>query len=234
MNAIMRRELQSYFITPTGYIYLAVFWFFSGFYFTGTSLANASTSLTYVFANLFNICLFLVPILTMRLVSEERKARNDQLLLTCPLRLSSLVLGKFLAALLIFLAGTIITLVFGVVVDLFGAADWPVIIGNFLGLALLGGALIAIGMFISALTENQIIAAVGSFAVSLLFLLSDTVASIVRTPLLKGILTAVSIRQHYRGFTQGLLSLVDIVFFLSVTAAFLFLTIGSYERRRWH
>lgn len=234
MNAIFRRELQSYFITPIGYIYLAVFWFFAGFYFSGTSLLNTSASLSYVFANLFNICLFLIPILTMRLVSEERKAKNDQLLLTCPLPLASLVLGKFLAAYLIFFAGAAITLIFGVVVNLYGTADWPVIVGNFAGLSLLGAALIAIGMFISALTENQIVAAVGGFAASLLFLLSDAAVSIVRTPVLKQILSAVSIRQHYKGFTQGLLSLPDIVFFLSVAAAFLFLTIGSYERRRWY
>lgn len=233
MNNILKRELHSYFVTPVGYIYLAVFWFFAGFYFTGTSLANMSASLNYVFSNLFNICLFLIPVLTMRLVSEERKAKSDQLLLTCPLRLPSLVLGKFLAAYAIFATGTAITLVLGIVISLLSRPDWPVIAGNFIGLALLGAALISIGMFISALTENQIIAAVGGFAAGLFFLLSDAMVSVVSDSFLKRIFSALSLQQHYDSFTLGLLNAVDIVFFLSITAAFLLLTISSYEHRRW-
>lgn len=233
MNAVFSRELCSYFVTPMGYIYLAVFWFFAGFYFTGTCLVNMSASLSYVFANLFNICLFLIPVLTMRLVSEERKAKNDQLLLTCPLRLPSLVLGKFLAAYTIFLTGTAITLVFGIIISFFAHPDWPVIAGNFIGLALLGAALISIALFISAHTENQIIAAVGGFAAGLFFLLSDAMVSVISEPLLKRIFSALSLQQHYNSFTLGLLNTVDIVFFLSITAAFLLLTMGSYECRRW-
>lgn len=232
MIAVLKREVQSYFITPVGYIYLAVFYFFAGFYFTGTSLQNNSTSLTYVFANLFNICLFLIPVLTMRLVSEERRTKTDQLLLTCPVKLSALVMGKFLAAYFIFLAGAAVTLVFGIIVEHFAAADWPAVAGNFIGLVLLGAALITIGMFISALTENQIVAAVGGFAAGLFFMLTDAAATIVQNTVLKRVLSAFSFRGHYQNFTQGLLSAVDILFFVSIAACFLLLTGGSYERRR--
>ena len=233
MIAILKRELRGYFTTPIGYIYLGVFYFFASFYFAATSLIGNSTDISYVFLNLFSICIFLIPLLTMRLLSEDRRNKTDQLLLTAPVGLFGLVMGKFLAAFLIFAAGAGITLLFGMTVSALGQADWPVITGNLIGLLLLGAALVAIGLFISALTENQVIAAVGSFAAGLALMMTDAMASMVQSPLLKSMLSAISFNGHYMKFTQGMLDLADIVFFLSIVAVFLFFTIRAFERRRW-
>lgn len=121
--------------------------------------------------------------------------------------------GKILGCLYHFLTGTAITLAFGIIISFFAHPDWPVIAGNFIGLALLGAALISIALFISAHTENQIIAAVGGFAAGLFFLLSDAMVSVISEPLLKRIFSALSLQQHYNSFTLGLLNTVDIVFF---------------------
>lgn len=169
MGAIIKREMSSYFSSPIGYIYLAVFYLFAGFFFYMTTLQAGSTDLRGVFINLFSVLMFLIPILTMRLISEDKRQKTDQALLTAPLTLGGLVFGKFIAAFIIFAMGVAVTLVFAVVVSFFAQPDWAVVLSNMLGLLLLGGALISIGLFISSLTENQVIAAIGSFA-ALMFL----------------------------------------------------------------
>ena len=123
-----------------------------------------STDVTPVFSSLFLILLILIPLLTMRLLSEEKKQKTDQLLLTSPVSLSGLVYGKFLAAFCIYAMGIAVTLVYSVILAGFASPQWMVVAGNILGALLLGFAMISIGLFISSLTENQMIAAVGSFA----------------------------------------------------------------------
>ena len=123
MFAIFRRELRSYFTSPIAYIYIAVFYALASFYFFGTALLSNSTNLSYVFSYLFTISMFLIPILTMRLLSEDKKYKTDQALLTAPISLLSLVLGKYLAALFVYFIGIAITLVFGVIIAAFTPPD---------------------------------------------------------------------------------------------------------------
>jgi len=233
MTAIFRRELGSYFSSPIGYIFLAAFYVFSGFYFFVGSLLQKSADLTYVFSSLFPVVLFLIPILTMRLLSEERRHKTDQALLTAPISLTALVLGKFLSAVAVYGMALSVTLVYGVVIEALSATDWVLLFGNFIALLLLGMALISIGLFISSLTESQIIAAIGGFSVALLLLLVDAVRSVFSSPLIAGVIDAVSFYDRYSTFTVGIFDFSNVVFFFSVCVVFLFLTVRVFDKRRW-
>lgn len=233
MTAVLRRELWNYFSTPIGYIYLGIFYLFSGFYFFSAVLLNNSTELSYVFSNLFTICLFVIPILTMRLFSEEKRNKTDQAVLTAPVRLSSLVIGKYISAFLMFFLGTLETILFAVIVDNMAMADWAVVWGNLIGIWLLGAALTAIGAFLSSVTENQIIAAVGGMAAGLFLMLLEGAANILPDGRLRKGLILLSFQGHYQHFTQGLLSFEDVIFFISMVFVFLFFTIRHLEAERW-
>lgn len=233
MIAIFRRELAAYFRSPIGYIFLAVFYFFSGIFFFVGPLLGRYADLGSVFGQLYTVLLFLIPVLTMRLMSEDRKQKTDQLLLTAPLSLPRMVLGKYFAAVAIFLVGLAVTLVYACVIALFAPPGWPAVFGNFAATLLLGMAMIAIGMFISSLTENQVIAAVGGFAAALFLLMVDALAGVFQSNLLSDIILAVSFYDRYYSFSMGIFNGSAILFFLSVAAVFLFLTVRVYEKRRW-
>lgn len=232
MAAIYKREMHSYLTSAVGYVFLAVFFAISGYYFFATSLVSNSTDLSYVFSNLFSIAIFLVPLLTMKLFSEERKQRTEQLLFTAPVRFTGVVLGKFFASLTMYLLGMSVTLVYFLVMCAFRVPDVAIFAGNFLGLLLLGAALCAIGIFISALTESQVIAAVGSLAIGMFLLFANSFTPVVSNQLLNKVMDAISFYDHYLSFTRGLIHLSDLTFFISVTVLFLFLTVRHLERRR--
>lgn len=233
MAAIFRRELKNYFSSPIAYIYIAVFYALASFYFFGSTLMSDTTNLSYVFSSLFTISIFMIPILTMRLLTEDRKYKTDQALLTAPVSILGVVMGKYLAAVVVYLIGILITLVMAVIVALFATPDWAVIFGHFIGLFLLGAALIAIGTFISSLTENQVIAAVGGFAVGFALMLVDSLSGIVSSSWAQKFITGVSFTQRYQSFTVGVLDFADVIFFLSVCIAFVFFTVRVFEKRRW-
>ncbi|MEG2597786.1 MAG: ABC transporter permease subunit [Oscillospiraceae bacterium] len=232
MLAILKRELSSYFTSPIGYIFLAVFYIFSGMFFQSVLSAN-STNITYVFSSLFMVLLFLIPLLTMRLLSEEKRQKTDQLLLTSPVSLSGLVIGKFLAAFCIYALAISVTLVYSIVLAGFATPQWLVVIGNIVGALLLGVALIAIGIFVSSLTENQMIAAIGSFAVMLFIMLLDSFAAMIPFQWIREVLTNLSFMSRYAEFTAGILNLSNILYFISIAVIFNFLTIRVLEKRRW-
>ena len=232
MTAIYKREMRSYLTSPVGYVFLAVFYAISGYYFFATSLVGNTTDMSYVFSNLFSIVIFLVPMLTMRLFSEERRQKTEQALFTAPVRFTGIVMGKFLACLTMYLMGMGITLVYFLVLCAFRIPDAVVFFGNFLGLGLLGAALCAIGIFISSLTESQVIAAVGSLAIGLLLLFSNSFTPVVSNRLVSKLILNCSFYEHYLDFTRGLLNLADLTFFVSITGLFLFLTVRHLERRR--
>ena len=233
MVAIFRRELGSYFKSMIGYVYLAVFFFFAGYAFMNSSLYTSTTDLSSVFSFLFTVILFIAPIVTMRLFSEDRKLKTDQAILTAPVSLYGLIFGKFFGAFVFYGLGVSITLVYAVVVSAFGLFGWFSLLANLFGLLLLGAALISIGMFISALTEDQIVAAVGSFAVMLLLILVDSFASGVSNPFLSNLLTQISFNGRYSSFTMGMIDIMNVLFFVSVTGIFIFLTVRVFEKRRW-
>lgn len=233
MAAIIKREISAYFLSAIGYIVLAAFYIFGGFYFYMSVLMSNTTDLSYTFSSLFVIMIFVIPILTMRLFSEEKKQKTDQALLTAPVSLTAIALGKYIAALIMYLFCILITLVYAVIISFFNSPNWTTVLGNFLGIFLLGAALIAIGMLLSSITENQIVAAIGGIVVGVLMLFMDSIAQAISVEFISNILKKISFMSYYNNFTLGVVSLKDIVFFLSVCVLFIFFTIRVFEKKRW-
>lgn len=233
MGAIFRRELLAYFTTPIGYIFLAIFYAGAGLFFNMTSLSSGSADLAYTFTLLIYVLLVVIPILTMRTLSEEKNQKTDQCLLTAPVSLGGLVVGKFLAALVIFSLAVFITVIYAVVVSAFADPDWLVVVGNIVGFMLLGSAFISIGIFVSSLTENQVVSAIISFAAMLLCYLLSSIAQLIPVEWLSKVVSNLSFVDRYTGFTYGLFDLSNALFFVSVTAVFLYLTVRVLEKRRW-
>ena len=233
MFAIFKRELKAYFTSPLGYVFLAIFYAFSGLFFYIFSLSVGSTDISSVFLMMFIVLLVFVPLLTMRLLSEDKKQKTDQLILTAPVSLLSIVMGKFLAAYAIFAIGVAVMPVYGFVMSTFATVSWLPIWGNTVGLLLLGGIFVSIGLFISSLTENQMIAAIGGFFINLMILLMNTLKSALPNGFLQDVLSSISVYSRYSEITNGIFSLSSLIFFVSVIFIFLFLTVRVLEKRRW-
>lgn len=232
MFAILKREMQNYFTSPIGYIFLAVFYFFAGMFFSSVLYSN-TTDITYVFSSLFTVLIFVIPLLTMRSMSEDKKQKTDQLLLTSPLNLTGLVVGKFLAAFLMYCIALAVTVVYALILATFAAPEWTVVVGNIFGALILGAALISIGVFISSLTENQLIAAVGSFAVMMFIMMIDGFASLIPVDFISNIILSLSFMSRYEDFVAGILNISNVLFFVSIAVVFIFLTVRVLEKRRW-
>lgn len=233
MWAILKRESRAYYRTPQGFVIIAALFFFSGYFFFTYNLVQNTTDMSSVFSELFSVVLFVVPILTMRLFSEDKRLKIDQQLLTSPVTRTGIVLGKFFAAVGVYFTAILSTLVAALVMSLFGKPDWPVIIGNFAGLLLLGISLIAVCSLLSSLTESQVIAAVASFVVSLFLVVIDYLSFATRSPFLQDVLGNMSFSRRYAPFTLGVFELQNVIFFLSVSAMFLCFTIAVLDRKRW-
>lgn len=236
MGAVFRRELRSFFTNPIGYVVLAVFYFISGYFFFSDNLSANSADLTTVFFKLFSIVLLTVPFLTMRLFSEEKRQKSDQALFTAPVSLTGIVMGKFLATVVLYLLCLSITLVFGVVIAFGGAVpDWTMLIGNYLGLLLVGCLIIAIGVFVSALTESQVIAAVGTLVISLGLMSVDFIGTLFASfAWIAKAADFLSVNNRYSDFALGLIYYDNVFFFLSLQALFIFLTVRILDKSRWH
>ncbi|MBQ1237607.1 MAG: ABC transporter permease [Oscillospiraceae bacterium] len=233
MLAIFKREFNSYFTSPIGYVFIAMFYFISGIFFFLYNLAAASAELRYVYSMLFTCSALLMPILTMRMLSEDKRQKTDQILLTSPVSLTGLLMGKFLAAFLVYVIAVSITLVYALVLSVFVSFNWAVIVSSYVGILLLGAALIAVGMFISSLTESQLVAAIVTVVVDLGLLLVDSLASVMPNTTLQNAVLSLSMSDRYGNFTMGILDFADTFFFLSVIALFIFLTGRVLEKRRW-
>ena len=233
MGAIYRREIGAFFTSSIAYVFLAVFFIITGFFFTLGNVASASTNLSQVFTVMFIISILLIPILTMRLFSEEKKQKTEQGLLTAPVSLTSIVLGKYFAALTIFLIAVSIALIYGFILSIFGTVAWMTLLSNCLAMILVGAAFIAVGLFVSSLTENQIAAAVGGIVFLLLFFLIDLLASFIRVPWIQSVLYELSFYSRYYEFTCGIFNLSSVLFYLSTAVLFNFFTVRVFEKRRW-
>lgn len=233
MGAIYRREMGAFFSSAIAYIFLAVFCLFSGFFFYSYSLQMSTTDMSGTFSNLFLVIIFLIPILTMRLFSEELKQKTDQGLLTAPVSLTSIVMGKYFAALTLYTIAISVTFVYAGILAYFGTVAWNVVLANYLALFLVGAAFIAVGLLISALTENQIVAAVAGFVCLMLLYFIDMIAGYVKIEVIANALNSLSFYTKYYEFTCGLFNAPSVLFFLSAAVIFNFLTVRVFERRRW-
>lgn len=233
MLAVLKREFTGYFKAPIGYVFLAASFLFSGIFFWSFSLSMGSADISSVFLGMFYVYMIFVPLLTMRLLADDARQKTDQLLLTAPVSLFGLVFGKFLSAYLVFLLGDVIMLIYGVVMSFFATVNWALILGNFVALALIGAVFVSVGLFVSGLTESQMIAAIGTFGANLLLVLINTIASVIPVKAISEIVLSLSIFDRYYEFTTGIFSLGNLLFLLSVTVIFLFLTVRVLEKRRW-
>ncbi len=233
MSAIFKREFSAYFNLPVGYVVIAAFMFFSGIFFYVQCLYAGTTNMYYVFQSMFFIVLFVIPLITMKLFAEDKKQKTDQAILTSPVGIGAVVTAKFLSALALFAICLCSYIIEGLILSFMAQPDWSVILGNVIGMLFMGGAFISIGVFISSLTESVIVAAVFSFAVNVLISLTDTIASTVSWDFVRGVLTSVSFQSKYNDFALGMISFSDIIFFVTVTALFLFFTDRVIEKRRW-
>ena len=233
MGAIYRRVVGAFFSSSIAYIFLAVFYIFAGFFFTLDNIAVGSTNLSGVFSTLFFISIFLIPILTMRLFSEEKKQRTEQGLLTAPVSLNGIVLGKYFAALTIFVIAVSIIFIYGFILSLYGTVAWLTLFANYLAIILVGSAFIAVGLFISSLTENQLVAAIGGIICLAMLFLIDIVASFVKIDWLQSLLYDLSFYTRYYEFTCGIFNLSSVLFYFSTAVLFNFFTVRVFEKRRW-
>ncbi len=233
MFAIFKREISAYFNSIIGYIFIAVIYFFGGLFFWATSLFPQNAELSGVFDNMTMIVQFIIPILTMRIISEDLKLKTDQALLTAPISTASIALGKYFSTVFVYLMGICVTLFYAATISFFTVPDWVVIIGNFVGLLLLGMALISIGMFISSLTDSQIVAAVATYAISLFIVLMDGISGFFNKSFVSKIFSYLSFSGHYKNFTLGILDWSDMTFFISICVIFVCLTAYVLEKRKW-
>lgn len=233
MKAIFNKELKGYFSSPIGYIFTAVFMILASMFFLNGCIMYQTADISAIFSNINVVYLFLVSILTMRSFSEERNKKTDQLLITAPCSIAEIVIGKYLAAMAVLGVTVLISLVFPVVLCMFGNPPISEIIGSYVGFVLLWGAFIAVGLFISSHTESQMIAAVFTFGVLLLIYFMDGIVSGISNKYLASVLSWFSLMNRYSEFQRGILSVVSIVYYLSFIAVFLFLTGQGIERRRY-
>lgn len=233
MGAIFRRELNSFFKSSIAYIFLSVFFICSGYFFYGGPLRAATSDMSSMFNALFMVILILIPVLTMKLLSEEKKQKTDQGLLTAPISLWSIVLGKYFAALALYTMGIGIIFVYALILSYFGAVLWTSVLANFLALFLLGAAFIAVGLFVSSLTENQMSSAVASFLALMLLYMIDSLAALFQSETIKDIFVSLSFYTRYMEFTMGMFNLSSVIFYISAAFLFNFFSVRVLEKRRW-
>ncbi len=233
MLAIYKRELRAYFTTPIGYIFCAVFLALSGAVFAFTTLYQMTADVTNYFTYMIFFFIILVPLLTMKLFSEEKKQKTEQLLLTAPVSVASMVSGKFLAAYTLFTGCCAVSFLGFSILYLYADVETATLFGNFLAVLLLGMTFISVGVFVSSLTENQLAAAIGTVGILLFLMLIGLLNSLIPAYWLRFLLSTVSVFSRFQNFTQGVFDLSALFYYLSITAVFLFLTVRIFDKRRW-
>jgi len=287
MFAIFKREIKAYFLTPIGYLYMGLFLLLSGILFTFNNVFSQNSQFTGFLGSILFIYLFAVPLLTMRLFSEEKRQKTDQLLLTSPVSITGIVCGKFLAAMAVYCATLVVTALYTVVIALYGDLQGWEILGSYIGFVFLGACYVSVGLFVSAGTENQLTAALVSFFALMLIWILDPLSQAVPSDTRTGIISAAvllaalvlflflntrnwvivvaavvvgalvigafylfkkdvyfgfiqkflgwfSLNRRYESFRLGLLKFDSLLYYLSFSGLFLFLTVRLIEKRRWN
>lgn len=233
MKAIFKRELRSYFTGGIGCAYCAVFAVVMNLLYKLLCLDNYSSDFTVVFPFMLVVMILLIPIMTMRIWSEEKKQKTDQLLLTSPVSTTEIVLGKFAAAMCVFLLSIALTLAYPIISAARGTLQADITLGNYVAVILAGAAYIAISQFMSSLTESQIISALLSMLTLSSFFFLNMIFSATKIDIIANIASFLSVITRFANFTKGIFSLSDIVYFISLAALFLFFTSRVIEKRRW-
>ena len=235
MLAIYKREMRSYFTGVIGYVFLVIFLAVAGVAFAYTTLFSMTSDLTSYYTVMLLFSAIILPILTMKSFSEEKKTKTEQLLLTSPVSIISVVAGKFLASLTMFSGALIFTSLYALILIPYGTLKLAIIIGNVIALLLVGTVFISIGLFVSSLTENQLAAAIGTIAIILVLLGVGLLSALLpSTYWLRFVLDALSVFNRFQNFTNGYFDIASLVYYLSVTVIFLYFTVRVYDRRRYN
>ncbi len=249
--SIYKRELKAYFASPVAYVVLVIFLIITGYFFTSVVQAFAKYSVTsqynpygapemnltailgdYFFGNMTVWILFVLPLLSMRLFSEEKRQGTMELLFTYPIRDWETVLGKYFACVTVFALMLVMSMVNMAILEKYGELEFGLIFSAYLGLFLMGTAFLATGTFISSLTENQVVAAVGTFGTLLLLWVLHYMSGTVR-PGLGRFLEEASIIRRYSDFGKGIIMIENVSYYILFGAFFLFLTLRALESKKW-
>ena len=286
MIAVFKKELKSYFTSMIGFVFLAMFLVIVGLYFMIYNLINQSANFSYVLQGIQFLFILIVPVITMRIIAEENRQKTDQLLYTAPVSVSKVTAGKYLALVTLFGIGILIISLYPLILSGFGVVDFAIAYGSIFGFFLLGSAYIAMGLFISSLTESQVIAAVISFVVMLFTYLMTSLAQLLPSDnlsvllmfialtvvaciiiqmmmhnvwvttligilciaalvilyfirpeiydnLMVNVLGTVSIATRYDNFSLGIFDIGALIYYLSISFLFVFLTIQKVRKQRW-
>jgi ABC-2 type transport system permease protein len=227
---LLAKETKALFSSPIAYAVIAVFLLLMGYSFTAFLFLNKTSSLVHLFFQAAVLFLLMVPVLTMRQFAEERKTGTLELLLTAPVREIDIVLAKFLASMAVNASMLALTLTYAGVLQAYGEPDWGPIYSGYLGLVLFTAALVALGLTVSALTANQIVAAVVSLGLFLVLWMIDTLGSLLPYPF-DNMVLSVSLLAHFTPFATGAIYLSDMGFFVSLILLGLFLSVRALARR---
>lgn len=248
---IFKKELRLYFTSPVAWVVITIFLLIGGYFFysifafftlasmqsamnpaMGRDLNVTDSVMRPLFSNISVILLLLMPLVTMRLFAEERRSGTIELLLTYPVRDGAVLAAKYLAALALYAIMIGLTALYPGIVMYFARLEWGPVLTGYLGLLLMGAAFIAVGVFASSLTENQIVAAIVTFGVLLIFWILGWSADYAGGTTGR-VLQFLSILEHNESFSRGVLDTKDILYYLNFTVLALFLTLRSLEARRW-
>lgn len=233
MFAIYKRELKAYFISPIGYLFVGNFLAVSGLLFSICTLQQQeSSSVSNYFRYLIYAFAILLPLLTMKSLSEERKTKSEQLLMTSPVSISGMIMGKYFASLTVFTAVLLCNSLNFLLLEKFGDPNGRLIISNLICLFFIGALFLAVGIFFSSLTEDPLVSAIGSMD-AIFVMLAVNFLSDITIPWLKKIVDFISVLSRYEPFTYGILDITSIIYYVSIAAVFIFFTVRVYERRRW-
>jgi len=227
---LLGKEVRALFYSPIAYIVIAVFLLLMGYSFTLTLFLNKYATLIHIFFQSAGLLFLIIPVITMRAFAEERKVGTLELLLTAPVRESQVVMAKYLASMAVVLVMIGLTGVYALVLGVFGTPDWGPIYSGYLGLALLASTLVSLGLMFSALTSNQIVAAIVAIGVSFLMWMIDTLAALLPDAL-ERVLISLSLLARFTPFATGAMYTSDFGFFVSATLLALFLTQRALARR---
>ncbi|RKY04316.1 ABC transporter permease [Candidatus Poribacteria bacterium] len=234
---ILVKELYTYFVSPVAYFVLFVFVGIIGFLFSssliigGINRMETTEVLNVLFLNMSVTLLFFAPAMTMKLFAEERRTGTIELLMTSPVRDVEVVMGKYLASLTLLLMMLALTLPFPIITSFYGKVDVGPVISGYVGLILLGASFLSIGILVSSMCRNQIVAALTSFGILLLLWLIGFIARGRGT--IGEVLRYLSLVEHFEDFARGIIGLKHVIYYLSVTAVFLFATVRSVESAKW-
>lgn len=229
---VFLKELRSYFNSPVAYIVIVVFLVILGWFFTSSLFVNNISSLRTVFDTTPFLLLFFAPAMTMRLISEEKKTGTLEILLTKPIREYEIIVGKFLAAWVLYFFTLVPTLAYFLTVALLGTLDIGPVIGGYLGLLLVGAVFLSVSVFGSSITENQVVAFIVSFLIVFTLFMLDKVLFYVPASL-ASIFEYLSIDYHFSNIARGVIDTRDLLYYLSAIVFALFLGAVVLQRKRW-